>query len=360
MALFGFTTDAVMLMALFFVSNFAYNSAVVFYNSLLASVAADRHQGLVSGLGVGLGYFGTILTLFILKAIPEKIEYETLYPILAGIFLVFALPSFLFVRERRVVSRERFTLQLARDQARTLVTTLTTLPRHRQIMWFLLGNFFCTDVLNTAILFFGDFTQNAFFVNAGTPEKENWVPRIPLELFGFEFTSRRSLLIVAGLALNILAMVFGVTLGFMSDRFGSLKTMRFSAWCLVFGLLGAALWAGDNLTLYVIAICGFGPLGLAGIWTAGRKLLIEITPRERLGEFSGLHGIAMKLSVVGSSVFGIIDSLARNWSGSELTGLRAALAFQAVPLLLGIFCLYMMHTPKTEKLMGHTDDLSTT
>jgi len=39
-----------------------FQAALVFYNSLLPSVASEEHIGLVSGLGVGLGLSGTVFT----------------------------------------------------------------------------------------------------------------------------------------------------------------------------------------------------------------------------------------------------------------------------------------------------------
>ncbi|MCC6464735.1 MAG: MFS transporter, partial [Planctomycetes bacterium] len=258
----------------FFVANFGYNAALVFYNSLLPSVATEGQQGLVSGLGVGLGYIGTMIIVVLLD-LPEKVGYPATFAIAAGIFFALALPCFLLVRERRVQSRAPFSFKLVRQQFSALAVTLRGLPRDRAVMWFLLGNFFCVDVLNTAILFFGDFTRSTFFVNTGADE---WQTRSgqALKVLGMGIATPGELLKVAGLALNFLALLFGVSLGFLTDRWGSLRVLRLSAAFLALGLLGAALWAGGNLTAYLLSICVFGSLGLAGIWTAGRKLLIEL------------------------------------------------------------------------------------
>jgi len=335
MACFGVSDSMLLLMAAFFVANLGYNAALTFYNSLLPSVAADRHQGLVSGIGVGLGYIGTIIIVVLLD-LPEKIGYDGTFGVAALLFLGLALPAFLLLRERRVNSREAFSIALVRQQFASLISTIKGLPKDRAVMWFLLGNFFCVDVLNTAIAFFGDFTKNTFFVLQGA----KWVPRgTDVNLLGLAMETPGALLKYAGLSLNVLALLFGLLLGFLTDRFGPLRVLRASALFLAVGLVGAAIGGGSNVLLYFVGICGFGGLGLAGIWTAGRKLLIDLAPREKLGEYFGLYGITTKLSVVGSAVFGITVDAVTRISGSDLTGWKAALLLQAVPLVLGLLFL---------------------
>ncbi|MCC6573717.1 MAG: MFS transporter [Planctomycetes bacterium] len=346
MGLFGLPSEPVMVLGLFFLANLAYNAALVFYNSLLPSVASPQRQGLVSGLGVGLGYFGTLITLVLALMVFKDMGYTTKFAVLAGVFFLFALPSFFLVRERRVLLREPFTFSLARQQAKSVLATLRDLPRNRTMMWFLLGNFFCVDVLNTAIMFFGAFTENAFFVNTGTVDNEVWVPRATVQVFGMVMTDPADLLKLAGFSLNTLALLFGVMLGFLTDRFGSLRILRLSAFFLLLGLIGSAYWGGGDATLYIVAICGFGGLGLSGVWTAGRKLLIELSPVEKIGEYFGLYGITVKLSVIGSAVFGVVVDQVTRATGSDLQGWKVALASQAVPLALGLVFLSFVRMPK--------------
>lgn len=341
MACFGLSGDMFLLMAAFFVANLGYNAALTFYNSLLPSVAADKHQGLVSGIGVGLGYIGTIIIVVLLD-LPQAIGYDGTFGVAALLLLGLALPAFLLLRERRVQGRQAFSAALVKRQFSSVIATVKGLPRDRAVMFFLLGNFFCVDVLNTAIAFFGDFTKNCFFVLQG----DVWVPRAEdVNLLGLAMETPGALLKYAGLTLNVLALVFGVVLGFLTDRLGSLRVLRASAVFLALGLVGAALGGGSNVLLYFVGICGFGGLGLAGIWTAGRKLLIELAPREKVGEYFGLYGITTKLSVIGSAVFGVTVDVVTRASGDDLTGWKAALLLQAVPLMLGLAFLSRVRRP---------------
>lgn len=344
LALFGFNDPRWIVLVFFFIANVGYNAALVFYNSLLASVADDKRQGLISGIGVGLGYIGTLIIVLLL-GLPSSIGYPATFVVSAGIFLLLAMPCFLLVKERRVLSREKLTRKLVGEQFRSVWRTIRGLPKDRAVMWFFIGNFFCVDVLNTAILFFGDFTRSTFFVNRGSVQNPDWISRGDLNLFGVLIETPAELLKVAGVSLNVLALLFGVLLGFMSDKWGSLRTMRLAAFFLILGLIGAAVGGGVNVTVFVVGICGFGALGLAGIWTAGRKLLIELSPRAKLGEYFGLYGITMKLSVLGSTVFAVIYDSVTAWSGDDLTGWKAALLLQALPLAMGLGFLFLVKPP---------------
>lgn len=353
LATFGATDSQFITMLAFFVATLCYNTALVFYNSLLPSVAADRHQGLISGLGVGFGYIGTLIIVVLLD-LPDKFGFAATFAISALVFLVLAMPCFVLVRERRVLERQKVTWPLVKSQLGTLFRTMAALPKDRPLMWFLLGNFFCVDVLNTAILYFGDFTINAFFVNTGTADAPVWKARAAWTVLGMSIDSASGLLKIAGASLNILALLFGILLGFTCDRFGSLRVLRLSALFLVFALLGTALFAGQDVGLYLLMICCFGGLGIAGVWTAGRKLLIELAPRERLAQYFSIYGLTTKVSIIGSAVFGSIVDFVRSSTGDSLLAWRVALATQAIPMALGLGLLLLVRRRKA------TDELSTT
>ena len=60
----------------FLLSNYCYEIAQVFYNSLLKQSAPSKDLGKASGLGFGLGYLGTVPILLIVLyffILPEKI-----------------------------------------------------------------------------------------------------------------------------------------------------------------------------------------------------------------------------------------------------------------------------------------------
>ncbi|MBM4062412.1 MAG: hypothetical protein FJ265_15135 [Planctomycetes bacterium] len=313
------------LLLCFFVANVTYNLGLLFYNALLPAVATDERAGRVSGLGVGVGYAGTILVLAVL--LPLGVSVRTKFLLAAGMFFVFALPCLWLVRDLRRPQPGGGTAVAA--AGRSLARTLRDLPRHPALAWFLLGNFCLVDVLNTAILYFASFTGDLFApaIAAGTAS-----------LFGHVFAgpgAAGDLLQVMGLSLNGLALPFGVLLGRWAER-APLAVMQVCAVALLGALGGGAWFGGDSALGYLLTLVVLGSFGLAGIWTAGRKVVVLLAPRERVGEFFGLYGITLKLSVLGSVVYAVVRDAA---------GCRPAMLAQGAQLLLGLWCLSRVRLP---------------
>lgn len=332
MLLWGFGGTAATLLLGLFVANVAYQSALTFYNALLPSVAAVGREGWLSGIGTGVGYFGNVVVLLSLVLVPPaSFAAAPAYLAFGGAaFLVFALPCMALVRDTRGIAGGALG-PAVRDSWRGLGTTLRELPRHRALWWFLLGNFCCVDVLNTAIQFFGDYVKDAFQAQYAASTLTWFGMR-----FGPEAGSMVAFLGMLGLAFSGLAFAFGLLVARWTDRH-PLAVLRISALGLGLALAGGAWFGGGDTTAFTITLVGGGALGMAGIWTAGRKLLLELAPRDRVGEFFGLYGITVKVSVVGSVLYGVI---ADHW------GSRTALLAQCVPLLLGIACLGMVRMPR--------------
>lgn len=315
-----------------FVANVAYQSALTFYNALLPSVAAPGREGWLSGIGTGVGYFGNIVVLGSLLLVPPASFAEApAYLAFGGAaFLLFALPCLLLVRDTRAIVPGPLAPAL-RASWRGLGRTLRELPRHRTLCWFLLGNFCVVDVMNTAIQFFGDYVKEAF----AEPFARGTLRWFGLE-FGPQAGSMVEFLVVLGLVFSALAFLSGLLVARWTDRH-PLAVLRLAALALGVALAGGAWFGGGDTTAFTATLVAGGAFGMAGVWTAGRKLLLLLAPRDRIGEFFGLYGITVKVSVVGSVLYGVI---------ADHTGSRTALLAQCVPLLLGIGCLAMVRIPR--------------
>lgn len=325
-AAFGAGWGPAWLLGAFFVANVAYNLGLLFYNALLPAVAAPGGEGRLGGLGTGLGYFGTIVVLAVLMPLP--VGDAARFPLAALLFLVLAAPCLLLVRDPRR-PRGNGSAAAVRAALARLGATLRDLPRQRALLWFLVGNFCLVDVLNTAILYFADFTTSVFRDAAAAG---------PLRLPGLEFTGEaalRDFVIVLGLLLNGLALVFGIVQGRLSDR-APLAVMRSSGIALLVALGGGALFGGASELGYALTLVVAGAYGLAGVWTAGRTVVVLLAPPDRVGEFFGLYGITVKLSVVGSAVYGLVEYHA---------GAKAAMLAQGAQLLIALLCLAMVRVP---------------
>jgi len=222
------------------------------------------------------------------------------------LFLVFSIPCFFWVPEspaRRLPPGER----------PSVLRTLRRLPRDRPLFLFLVANLCAVDVLNTAII---------------------WTPRYLTGVFQLEGTW----LAVALLAVNIGALVAGILVGRLADRLGAR-----TAFVLSIVSLGVALLAaGSELSrwTFLCTFVFFGAVGLAGIWTAGRKLLCVLAPPERIGEYFGIYGITQKVSMVGVNVVALLV----DWSPTP-EGYRFAIGTQLIPLGLALWLALRIRMP---------------
>ena len=331
MLAWGFGGSAAALLAGLFVANIAYQSALTFYNALLPSVAAPGREGWLSGIGTGVGYFGNVVVLLSLILVPPA-SFAAAAPYLAfggAAFLLFALPCLWLVRDTRTVAGGPLG-PAVRDSWHGLGRTLRELPKHRALLFFLLGNFCLVDVLNTAIQFFGDYVKEVY--------REPFA-RGELQWFGIAYGPQAGSMVAflgaLGLVFSALAFGFGIVLGAFTDRH-ALRVLQGSGACLGLGLCGGAWFGGGDTTGFTITLLGGGAIGMAGIWTAGRKLLLDLAPPARIGEFFGLYGITVKVSVLGSAAYGLM---------ADSFGCKPALLAQGVPLLLGLLFLAMVRMP---------------
>ena len=83
-----------------------------------------------------------------------------------------------------------------------------------------------------------------------------------------------------------------------------------------------------------------GPLagvGMGGVWVVSRVLLIELSPKDKVGEFFGLYGMAGKLaSILGPLLWGSIVFMLQS---TETLKYRAAVFALLIIVLIGS-CLF--------------------
>ncbi len=302
-------------MALFVAANYGFQAAQVFYNSLLPSLAEPRKRGKVSGLGVALGYLGSIIAFVVIfpvtqgAVVPGYSGRAAAFIPTALLFGLLALPCLIGVREK-AGSRPappggilRRYLGVFRDAA--------SYPGLRR---YLLAAFLFLDAIHTIIGFMAVYMQKVL----GMPDEA----KIPIFL--------------VGTAASILG---GFAWGFLSDRLGPRRTLIIilAGWLvpITLGVLAHQPW------LFYIAAGLIGFL-LAGIWTTIRPMLLTLVPREKAGEFFGLLALVGKAgAVVGPLVWGLVTSAL---AGIEPFNYRQALL--TMGLILGAGLLVFMGVRK--------------
>src|SRR5690606_30460138 len=194
-------------LAWFVVANVAFEMGAVFYNAYLPDIAPQAVIGRVSGYGWALGYAGGLLCLaaalvfFVQPEVPpfgldraagEHVRATNL--LVAGWFALFAVPTFLFLKEGRAAEPVP-ARRLLRESVRQLVETGRELRRYRQIVRLLVARLFYNDGLVTLIAFGGIYAQGTL-----------------------GFTIEEVLLF--GIVLNVTAGLGAFAFGFLDDRLG--------------------------------------------------------------------------------------------------------------------------------------------
>jgi len=265
-----------MALAVFVLANTAFELGLVFYNAFLPSLTSADRLGRVSGYGWGLGYAGGLvclgLALPLATADPPPFGISTVDGfniratnlLVAGWFLLFSVPIFLFVRDEHV----RETGLDVRGSLAELRQTVTRLRQYRDIVRFLVARLFYNDGLVTIFAFGGIYA-------AGT--------------FGFSIDE----VIVFGIVLNVVAGLGAWVFGFVDDRVGGKKTIAISLVFLAAATLLAAV-APSRAWLWVAA-CVIG-LFLGPNQSASRSLMSRFVPKQHEAEFFGFFALSGKVT----------------------------------------------------------------
>jgi UMF1 family MFS transporter len=265
----------------FALANFAYQAALIYYDALLPDVAHPTMRGRLSGIGVGLGYCGTLLV-GVLLLLGLTIENEQSTPstfvLVAGLFLVFAAPLFLLVGERRRGGVPFSAIDAVRSW-RQLGTTLQHAREAPGLLRFIVARFFYSDPVNTTIA-----VMSAFAVHA------------------VGFTEGQALQVL--LVLTVVAVLASFGWGVLADRWGPRRTLFIVLGTWAVGLAIISLFLSTVPFLAAGALLG---AGLGGVGVVDRLMLLRLVPPNQVGEMFGLYGLVGKFSaVVGPALYGII------------------------------------------------------
>ena len=301
----------------FAIANFAYQSGNVFYDSLLATVSREDNRGRVSGLGVALGYVGSILGILMIAPIANNWGRGAAFLPSGAIFLLFALPCFLLVKEPP--AEAPWSARLFREGYTQLFRTLRRAHSHANLLRFIAARFLYVDAVNTLLVFM------AIYVT---------------EVIGFSDNQVRILL-----ATSSSFAIFGSLLyGWLVDRIGPKRTLTIVLlqWMVVF--IAAASTFHAPVFWVIGALAG---VALGGTWTADRAFLTRLAPPEQMGEFFGLYQLAGRFAaVVGPLIWAFtVDGL------QDLGDLRFRIAILVllVNVVLGFLMLLTVMPDQVEE-----------
>lgn len=295
--------------AIFVVANVGFESAVVFYNAYLPEIAPPRRQGRVSGLGFGLGYFGSAIGLGVALVFVMRGQMDAVWLLTAAFFLVFALPAFANLPPDH---RGDGVLRAAAHGLRDLRQTIAEVSRMRDLQNFLIAFFFFIDGVLTIIV-----------VAALVAE----------ETFGFTQEG----VIVLFFILQFSAAAGAFALAKPTDRLGPKKVLTgvLSLWTAA-GV--AAYFIQGQQAFYILAvIAGFG---LGSVQAASRALMSSLIPKGQEAKLFGFYALCGKSSsVLGPMLFGAVTY----WAGGNQ---RPGFLVLTALFVIGLVLLQRVRDPK--------------
>lgn len=303
------------------------NTGSVVYDALLVDVSTEATRGRISGLGVGVGYVGSVvgLILGLLALDIFRWDYAGAFRLIAVGFLVFALPAFLFIHERPAVADAH--QPTIGDIVARLAQSWRRARNYDGVVPFLIGRFFYTDAINTLI---GGFL--AIFV---------------IDELGLDRSFFTALM---GVAIGG-AIIGGLGSGPFIERWGPMRVLRVVLILWVLAIVSGIIAAITGLTDLAWAIGPLGGIALGATWSADRVVMIRVSPPRHLGEFYGLYATVGRFAtIVGPLVWALIVDLA---------GLPRTMAMGALGVFILIGWLILSRVDDKVRNWSETDLLTT-
>ena len=295
---------------IFVVANVGFESALVFYNAYLPDIAPPEKQGWVSGLGFGVGYLGSAIGLLMVLPFARDERWEVVWFLVAGFFLIFSLPAFLFLPAD--TKGDMTVPEAARWGLTHFKTIVGEVWRQRELRNFLFAFFFYIDGVLTIIVMAG---------------------RIATETFGFDQTG----VIVLFLIVQFSALIGAFALAKPTDRWGPKKVLNavLVAWIMV---SISAFFIQDPNVFYVMAV--FAGLGLGSVQAASRSFMASLIPDGKEAEMFGFYALCGRSSsVLGPALFGYLAFVN---GGNQ----RPGFLMLASLFVLGLFLLQRVKDPR--------------
>ena len=301
-SLMYFTSEGTILFAviLFIFSNIGFQTGLTFYDAFIPEITEPESYNKVSGIGYGVGYFGSLISVALV--FPLKDNPNLLFVVSAAFFMIFSMPLFLFLKEKKKAVTKLET-GIVKFGFSKVYNTLKNVNKYKNLRNFLLSFFLYIDAVNTIIFFAGIYASSTL---------------------KFETTE----LAVFFLIVQITAMTGSFLFGIIGDKIGIKKSIFINliAWTLI---TLSVYFTNDKSSFYIIG--AFAGTFLGSSQSLSRTLMTMLTPPEFKTEFFGFYGLFEKTStILGPLTFGLVSWL----SGSQKYAVLSVGVFFILGMLL--------------------------
>lgn len=298
---------------IFIFANIGFEAGLVFYDAFLPEITIPKNYGRVSGYGFAMGYLGSLASLIIVYPFIAKNNIQITFPISALFFLIFSLPLFLFLHEKR--GKKEINQSYISIGFNRVIFTISHLKNYKNLAIFLLSYFFFIEGVNTVIYFSGIYASSTL-----------------------HFTETELLFFF--LSVQTTAILGSVILGILADSIGRKNTIIISLviWLIVIGL---AYVVHSKSNFYIVGF--LAGIAMGSSQSSSRALMSQLTPFEKKTEFFGFYSFFGKSSaIIGPLIFGFISFI----TGSQ----RIAILSPAFFFIVGLIILFFVKEEKKSLL----------
>ncbi len=304
-------------------SNLFYGLGENIIAAYLPEISSQKSIGRVSGYGWSLGYIGGMITLglclfYVTTAENEGYSADIFVPvtlfITAAIYLVAALPSFIFLGS----GAGGIGVSGSSKPMRRLLDTFKNRHQHRDLFRFLGCTVFYQAGIQAVIALAAIYAQ---------------------QVVGFTFSETILLIMVVNLTAALGAFVFGP----LQDRFGHIKilTILLLLWICITLL---AWLLQSKVEFWVVA--NLVGISLGASQSAARAIVGLMTPPSRRAEFFGLWGVAVRCSaIIGPLTYGLLT-----WATDG--DYRNAILSLSLFFVVGLFLLRRVDLARGQSLVS--------
>lgn len=305
----GFADDLFWGLFFFIFANYGFGAGLVVYDALLPSVSKGTTVGKVSGIGVGLGYLGAIAGLLMVKPFVDSAGRAAAFLPTAILFLIFSIPTFIFVRDKKVIREFPHLSLRIRRAFKKIIITIQHTRRYPGLLVFLIANLIYSNTINTVIIFMSVYAS---------------------KVIGFDDKTIRLFLIISTTS----AVIGSFISGFITDWLNAKRTLMLVLILWIASITIGAVIHSQRLFWFIGPVIG---ISLGATWVSARALVVDLSPARKLGEIYGLYNMGGKFgSMLGPLLWGGTVLIFGSFGDIKY---RIALLSQIIFLILGLLLL---------------------
>ena len=290
---------------LFLLGQYFYQLSFIFFNPMLADIADEAHRGRASGIRQFSNSFGQILGLVMTLSFAES----RLIPLFIAVpvFFVLALPMMIFFKEERI--REKVVkIKTIHAETKVFIKKFIAFFSISAAAPMLIAFFFFNDALVTITNNYPIYMERVFAVPDAT----------------------KSLLLMLVL---VMSGVGGIIAGWVGDKIGNLKTLKYILilWAVALPIIALA----PNIAALSV-ISGVVGLLLGSVWVVTGAHLSTLLSKEEMGYGFSFYTLAERFATfLGPLTWGGIIWIL----GTEAKSYRIDMALMTVFVLIGLAIL---------------------